>query len=237
MSRLCEVPWNRQAFDDLVLEQKVKDLVYALVNQNSSADNDFDDVITGKGKGVVALLGGPPGSGKTLTAEAVAEATRRPLYVVSAGELGVQPDEVNERLTLILELAHKWDAVMLLDEAEVFLQERNTEDIFRNALVSIFLRQLEYFQGILILTTNRDTLCDPAFESRIHIKLKYSELSEAAREKIWALFLTKAKGRNESLHVAVTAEEVKSLAKKQLNGRQVCKYSPLDTSYQSCLLT
>lgn len=89
---------------------------------------------------------------------------------------------------MILELAHKWNAVLLLDEADVFLQERDTKDIFRNALVSIFLRQLEYFQGVLILTTNRDTLCDPAFESRIHIRLKYKELSETRAKRFGPFF-------------------------------------------------
>lgn len=74
-------------------------------------------------------------------------------------------EKVDKQLTLILELSHRWSAVLLLDEADVFLQERDTKDVARNALVSIFLRQLEYFQGILILTTNRIGDCDPAFES------------------------------------------------------------------------
>lgn len=96
----------------------------------------------------------------------MAEVTKRPLYAVSAGELGTEVAKVDEQLTMILELAYRWSAVLLLDEADVFLQERDSKDVARNALVSIFLRQLEYFQGILILTTNRLGDCDPAFESK-----------------------------------------------------------------------
>ena len=122
-------------------------------------------MVQGKGRGLIGLLSGRPGCGKPLTAEAVAEVTKRPLYAVSAGELGTEVSKVDAQLTLILELSHRWSAVLLLDEADVFLQERDSKDVARNALVSIFLRQLEYFQGILILTTNRLGDCDPAFES------------------------------------------------------------------------
>jgi hypothetical protein len=87
------------------------------------------------------------------------------LYAVSAGELGTTPEQVDKRLTNILQLSETWNAVLLLDEADVFLQQRGVGDVNRNALVSIFLRQLEYFQGVLVLTTNMVQQIDPAFES------------------------------------------------------------------------
>lgn len=165
VSRLKDVVWRDEAFRSLVIGQKQKTLIHSLVKQHSSKGTGYDDVVQGKGKGLIGLFSGGPGCGKTLTAEAVAEVTKRPLYMVSAGELGTAPDKVDERLTLVLELSYRWGAVLLLDEADVFLQERDTKDVARNALVSIFLRQLEYFQGILILTTNRIGECDAAFES------------------------------------------------------------------------
>ena len=75
--------------------------------------------------------------------------------MVSAGELGTDSRYLEMELQKILDICHAWGAILLLDEADVFLEERNMHDIHRNALVSIFLRQLEYFQGILFLTTNR----------------------------------------------------------------------------------
>ena len=157
--------WTDEPFRSLVIESKQKTLIHSLVKQHNAQISGYDDVIQGKGRGLIGLLSGRPGCGKTLTAEAVAEVTKRPLYAVSAGELGTEVSKVDAQLTLILELSHRWSAVLLLDEADVFLQERDSKDVARNALVSIFLRQLEYFQGILILTTNRLGDCDPAFES------------------------------------------------------------------------
>ncbi|KAJ9627686.1 hypothetical protein H2203_002898 [Taxawa tesnikishii (nom. ined.)] len=146
VSGLSQIAWGDEAFRSLVIDPKVKTLVHSLVKQHSTTDTGFDDVVKGKGKGLIGLLNGNPGCGKTLTAEAVAEITKRPLYAVSAGELGVSPAEVDNQLTLILELAHRWQAVLLLDESDVFMQERDMKDVKRNALVSIFLRQLEYFK-------------------------------------------------------------------------------------------
>jgi len=104
---------------------------------------------------LLAVLHGPPGTGKTLTAEGISELLRCPLYMVSAGELGTDSRFLETELQRILDICHAWGAILLLDEADVFLEKRNMQDIHRNALVSIFLRQLEYFQGILFLTTNR----------------------------------------------------------------------------------
>lgn len=162
-----DIIWSNEAYRSLVLEPAHKKLVLSLVRQQSDRAKKFDDIVQGKGKGLVGLLSGNPGCGKTLTAEAVAEVLRQPLYTVSAGELGTSPEDVDTRLSLIFERAQRWNAVLLLDEAEVFLQRRDIADIIRNALVSIFLRQLEYYQGILILTTNLISHLDSAFESRI----------------------------------------------------------------------
>ena len=108
----------------------------------------------------LAVLHGPPGTGKTLTAEGISELLKCPLYMVSAGELGTDSRFLESELQKILDICHAWGAILLLDEADVFLEKRNMHDLHRNALVSIFLRQLEYFQGILFLTTNRVEVCD-----------------------------------------------------------------------------
>lgn len=156
VSGVKEIQWNETAYESLVLEPKTKDIVKALVESHKyHAAESIDDVIQGKGKGLVAVLHGPPGTGKTLTAEGISELLKCPLYMVSAGELGTDSRYLESELQKILDICHAWGAILLLDEADVFLEKRNMHDIHRNALVSIFLRQLEYFQGILFLTTNR----------------------------------------------------------------------------------
>lgn len=71
----------------------------------------------------------------------------------------------------------------------MFLEERSLHELERNKLVSIFLRVLEYYEGIMFLTTNRVQTFDAAFQSRIHISLEYKELDVKSRRKVWDNFL------------------------------------------------
>lgn len=185
LSGVNDIAWNDDAYGSLVLPDDKKTTVRALVESHKyHPAKAIDDVIQGKGKGLVFVLHGPPGTGKTLTAESISELLRCPLYIVSAGELGTDPARLEQELQKILDIAHSWGALLLLDEADVFLEKREVHDIHRNALVSIFLRLLEYFQGILFLTTNRVETFDDAFQSRIHVALRYDELTNKARKEV-----------------------------------------------------
>lgn len=222
VSGVKEIEWNEGAFDSLVLPDNQKSIVKALVESHTfNAAQNIDDVIQGKGKGLVAVLHGPPGTGKTLTAEGIAELLKRPLYMVSAGELGTDSRSLEGELNKILDIAHSWGAVLLLDEADVFLEKRTIQDIHRNALVSIFLRLLEYFQGILFLTTNRVETFDDAFQSRIHIALRYGDLTTKAKRSVWKMFLEKVKSIDGVETATFTDKDLDILARHNLNGRQV----------------
>lgn len=164
---------------------------------------------------------GPPGTGKTLTAEGISELLKCPLYMVSAGELGTDPRTLEAELQKILDIAHAWGAVLLLDEADVFLEKRTIQDIHRNALVSIFLRLLEYFQGILFLTTNRVETFDDAFQSRIHIALRYGELSQKAKKSVFKMFIERVRVLEGVATMPFTEEDYNALARNNLNGRQI----------------
>ncbi|KAL8672848.1 MAG: hypothetical protein Q9168_002724 [Polycauliona sp. 1 TL-2023] len=222
VSGINEIEWNEGAFSSLVLPDSQKSIVKALVESHTfSASRNIDDVIQGKGRGLVAVLHGPPGTGKTLTAEGIAELLKCPLYMVSAGELGTNPRELEAELNKILDIAHSWGAVLLLDEADVFLEKRTIQDIHRNALVSIFLRLLEYFQGILFLTTNRVETFDDAFQSRIHVALRYGELTTKAKRSVWKMFLNKV-AEKDGVETAVFKEaDFDKLARHNMNGRQI----------------
>jgi SpoVK/Ycf46/Vps4 family AAA+-type ATPase len=94
------------------------------------------DLVRGKGSGLFILLHGVPGVGKTATAEAVAQANKKPLFTITCGDLGLTPEAVDSKLNEVFRLAHLWDCVLLLDEADVFLARRDTYNLQRNALVS-----------------------------------------------------------------------------------------------------
>lgn len=209
IGNVSPVMFDDKAFDKLVFPPEKKKLIKSLVENSNES---FSDIITGKGGGCIFLLHGSPGVGKTLTAEAIAELLHRPLYSVSVGELGTNTKELEKKLREILELAGIWDAVILIDEADIFLEKRSENDIMRNAMVGIFLRLLEYHQGVLFLTTNRVKVFDEAFHSRISVALKYEDLNEGAREQIWNNLLDTAK---------IEGLDHKALAKYELNGRQI----------------
>ncbi|KAI0897170.1 P-loop containing nucleoside triphosphate hydrolase protein [Annulohypoxylon nitens] len=192
--------WNTRL--QLADNNKTKDMLFSLVKSHVSTRNqekkieegglEVNDIISGKGKGLVILLYGPPGVGKTSTAETIAEATRRPLFSISVADVGTKARHVESNLSKIFALAASWKAILLIDEADVFLESRgrgNASSTDRNALVSVFLRVLEYYQGIMFLTTNRIAQFDVAIPSRIHISIQYASLKPTQIEEIFKGFL------------------------------------------------
>ncbi|OTB20535.1 hypothetical protein K445DRAFT_72134 [Daldinia sp. EC12] len=216
VEKVSPIEWNTHCFDDLVLDPATKKTVQAVVSTHSSSRDGFDDIVKGKGQGLVCVLHGPPGVGKTLTAECVAEYVKRPLYMVSSGDLGVTSGYLDISLTRIMDLASTWKAVLLIDEADVFLEQRSLHDVQRNAMVSVFLRALEYYGGILFLTTNRVNTFDEGFKSRIHVPIRYTDLNSESRLQIWRNLCSRVPGG-----VDVNEAELKELSEHDLNGRQI----------------
>ncbi|ETS84852.1 hypothetical protein PFICI_02877 [Pestalotiopsis fici W106-1] len=190
------VTWNKKSFDHLVVDDETKELVQALV-KHQIASQKSTDIIDRKGNGLIILLHGGPGTGKTFTAESVAEMAEKPLFRITCGDIGTEPEKVENYLDSVLHLGKIWDCIVLIDEAEVFLEQRNLNNLERNALVSVFLRVLEYYEGILILTSNRVGTFDEAFKSRILLSLHYENLTEGQRTKIWKNFFKRLKEMGE----------------------------------------
>mmetsp|Transcript_19687 Transcript_19687/g.38967 ORF Transcript_19687/g.38967 Transcript_19687/m.38967 type:complete len:537 (+) Transcript_19687:3-1613(+) len=213
---LNEIHFDKDIFDRLVLADKIKRMIKALV-KHTNADAGFHDLVKGKGEGTVFLLYGPPGLGKTLTAESVADFLERPLFSISMGTLGTTADELERRLGEILHLSARWNAILLLDEADSFLESRSSNSpLERNAMVSVMLRLVEYHQGILFLTSNRIDSLDPAFQTRITLALRYEALDLEGRAKVWENLLVKS-GYEQKLE----SFDLMTLAKTPLNGREI----------------
>ncbi|KUI62436.1 hypothetical protein VP1G_09551 [Cytospora mali] len=208
VEQLRDVTWNDQAFRSLVAEDDMKQLILALVNNQLDVDHGTD-LIYNKMNGLIMLLHGSPGTGKTLTTESVAEIAKKPLYPVTCGNIGTQPAEVERYLNSVFHLSKIWDCVVLLEEAEVFLEQRTLQELNHNALVSVFLRALEYYEGILILTTNRVGTFDEAFKSRIQPSLRDERLHP------------KALGEHERIDFNDIELNTDELAEHPINGRQI----------------
>ncbi len=118
---ISPIVWNEEAFRNLVLPDGRKNLLQSLVEAHNM-DIGFDDFVRGKGDGLVINLFGPPGVGKTLSAEATSEHVRRPLYVVGSGDLGTTATELDANLQRIFDTATSWKAIVLIDEVRVLIK-------------------------------------------------------------------------------------------------------------------
>lgn len=211
VEQLSDVQYDSNAFDYLVLDEPIKQMVKALV---TNSEGTFTDIIQKKSGGTIICLSGPPGTGKTLLSQSISELLHKPLYSVSVGELGTTVETLEKKLADVLEIAHAWNAIILLDEADIFMEKRASNDIQRNAMVSIFLRLLENYQGIMFLTTNRPENFDNAFCSRISISINYKDLDENARFKVWTNLLN-ASGNK------LSQTDIEKLSQVEMNGRQI----------------
>lgn len=125
---LISPPEYASGWDQLVINKETKNTVLALVNNHErprdSVGSELNgvlssvDLVQGKGKGLIILLHGEPGVGKTSTAECVAAHTQRPLFPITCGDIGHVAEDVEANLEQNFQLAHKWGCVLLLDEAE-----------------------------------------------------------------------------------------------------------------------
>ena len=167
----------------LILPPEQTDLIDILT---AEMDMLMDDIVAGKSGGTTVLCAGPSGVGKTLTAEVYSEIIKRPLYRVHSGQLGLNVAEMEKVLKDTLIRAQRWGAVMLIDEADVYIKRRN-DNLAANAVVGVFLRVLEYFNGLLFLTTNRVDDIDEAIISRCIAMIKYHAPNAADRRKIWGV--------------------------------------------------
>jgi hypothetical protein len=172
-----------------------------------------------KGRGAICLLYGPPGTGKTMTAEVVAEKMGRPLISLKLGALN-NSEALAKKLAAGFQRAAKYKAVLLLDEVDVFIRKRGGHPVF-DENTSTFLRVLEYFDGVLIMTTNLVNQIDEAVFSRVHLCLEYGSPQDADRRTIWQSMFSKelldAVTGDDSAHDAM----LDMLSKKKLNGREI----------------
>ncbi|KAH9213339.1 hypothetical protein DL95DRAFT_367299 [Leptodontidium sp. 2 PMI_412] len=207
-----ELPEDKTAFGRLVLEDGQKPMIQALIAQHfrdkESKTGQTEQVDIVKGKGIFELC---------------------PLDAQLTCDLGSTAKEVEKALDINFTLANRWDCILLLDEADVFLAQRNKEDFKRNGLVAVFLRVLEYYAGVLFLTTNRVGDFDEAFTSRIHVSLYYPELSKEKTLQVFKINVDMIKERFDDKQRTIVIDDVAAFAldhytshpQARWNGRQI----------------
>lgn len=220
-----DIEFQDGAYDDLVMNPATKALTESLVREHLKASKsrappqgkDSVDPIANKGEGCILLCYGPPGTGKTLTAESLSEKLHCPLWCLSVFELGITPAALETMLVKVLDVVASWGAILLLDEADVYLERRSSQDLVRNAMTGVFLRQLEYYRGVLFLTTNRDSAFDEAICSRVAMFLYYGRHDHQQRSAIWSNLVRRMGLRD------ITAEDLDEFSRPDFNGREIRK--------------
>lgn len=190
MRDLTPYVYDASLREKLILPATHRELLDVLT---TDLEDYADDIVEGKGAGNVILAQGRPGVGKTLTAEVYAELVERPLYSIHSGSLGTSAESVRQKLEEVFARSARWGAVLLLDEADVFVIARG-QSVEQNAIVAEFLRTLEYFgtSGLLFMTTNRSDEIDDAVLSRCAAIIQYEVPSPQDAKRVWQVLVANA---------------------------------------------
>jgi len=146
-----------------------------------------------KTKGISLLFAGPPGTGKTMAAEAIAHGLGHPLHVVNYAQMeNMWVGETEKNIEAVFEEAARQDAVLFFDEADAVFHRRGmTMAPWTNRDVNVLLNHLEDSPGVSILATNLARVMDRALDRRIDIAVEFEMPDEAQRREIWRKLVPK----------------------------------------------
>jgi MoxR-like ATPase len=177
---------TRRALDHALIQIKKHDLIFhqwGLAERHSA------------GLGLAFNFAGPPGTGKTICAEAIAHALDKKLLVVRYSEMeSLWAGETGKNVTSVFRAASEQDAVLFFDEADAIAGRRFasvTQGYQReaNTVVNVLLKELEEFSGVVVFATNLAANFDPAFERRIRTHILFEMPDAPTRELIWKVQL------------------------------------------------
>lgn len=174
----------RATFDRVVLPDEDRTRILSVVERHDEylrcrREWGFDDVIQ-YGRGVLMLFHGAPGTGKTMTAHAVADHLGKRVLNVDIPTFAGSCDS-DRFLPALFREARIQDAVLFFDECETLFESRRNG----NTLMSLLLTEIERFEGVAILATNLVECLDEALDRRILVKIHFASPDAEARRAIW----------------------------------------------------
>jgi SpoVK/Ycf46/Vps4 family AAA+-type ATPase len=189
----------RRTFDDVILSPKTRRTLEIALAQVTQHDLIFEGWGLGQrhstGLGLAFNFAGPPGTGKTICAEAIAQSLGRQLLVVRYAELeSMWMGETSKNVSAIFRTAREEQAVLFFDEADAIAARRSTSvdsgaQRELNSVVNVLLQELENYTGVVIFATNLAANFDPAFERRIRTHVLFELPGERERVRIWKVQL------------------------------------------------
>src|SRR5215207_2946801 len=196
-NRAVETITSERTFADVVLPAATRQALNQALSQVRSHRLIFGRWGLGErhatGLGLAFNFAGPPGTGKTICAEAIAHALGKKLLIVNYAEVhSMWAGETPKNVAALFRAASEQDAVLLFDEADAIAARRfgrTSHGLEReaNTTVNVLLRELEGFNGIVIFATNLAANFDPAFERRIRAHVLFEIPGPEERARIWEL--------------------------------------------------
>ena len=193
--RAVETIVPERTFDDVILPPATRETLDRALGQVHNHNLIFGRWGLGErhatGLGLVFNFAGPPGTGKTICAEAIAHALGKKLLIVNYAEVeSMWAGETPKNVAELFRIAHEENAVLVFDEADSIAARRSTSPDMgynreANAVVNVLLKELETFNGVVIFATNLAVNFDPAFERRIRTHVLFEMPGVAEREQIW----------------------------------------------------
>ncbi len=185
----------QRTFADVILPLATRRALDEALTQVRSRSVIFDTWGLGErhdsGLGLAFNFAGPPGTGKTICAEAIANALGKQLLVVRYAEMeSMWAGETPKNVAAVFRMAIEQDAVLFFDEADAIASRRSTGMVQSyqresNTVVNVLLRELEAFNGVVIFATNLAANFDPAFERRIRTHVRFEMPGLEERKRIW----------------------------------------------------
>jgi AAA+ superfamily predicted ATPase len=206
----------RVNLEDVVLPEETKNAVMealAIVEQKELIYDEWGiDRVIEKGKGIILLFYGLPGTGKSMTAEALASYLDKEVCSINIAQLencfvGVTEKNIEE----VFKRAKEEDLFLLLDECDSLISSRSggsrSINKYYNKVVNMLLREIEEFEGVMVMTTNRSDFLDEALERRVALRVRFNMPSYEERVRIWDRFLSLGDAVSEEVDVERLAGE------------------------------
>ena len=194
--RPVETVIPRRTFEDVILPKATRQALDQALVHVTSHDLIFNRWGLGErhptGLALAFNFAGPPGTGKTICAEAIANALGRRLLVVRYAEVeSLWMGQTPKNVSAVFRRACEDNAVLLFDEADAIAARRSSSSLDHgflresNTVVNVLLKELETFNGVVIFATNLAANFDPAFERRIRTQVLFEVPGVGEREQIW----------------------------------------------------
>jgi AAA+ superfamily predicted ATPase len=191
---IADVVSTTVEWDDIVLREDIVDRIIELLSVVQYEKVVMDQWGFSRrfsyGRGLSALFSGAPGTGKTMIAGLIAKELGLELFRVDLSRtVSKWVGETEKNLGLAFDEARNARAILLFDEADALFGKRtevkSSNDRYANLETNYLLQRIEAFEGIVLLTTNRDTQIDEAFRRRLRFRIEFPTPDAAEREQLW----------------------------------------------------